>query len=144
MRASTADASASWPLEEEREYRLLFENNPNPMWVHDEETLAFLAVNEAAVQLYGYSAEQFRSMTLRDIRPAADVPILLQALDRQRGLALAPGGIWRHQKRDGTLIDVDITASAVNFQGRPARLVLARDITERREREETFREAREQ
>src|SRR5262245_55013730 len=97
---STQEFSGSWPLEEDREYRLLFESNPNPMWVHDEETLGFLAVNEAAVLLYGYSRNQFRSMTLRDIRPAVDLP-MEDALDRQRGLALAQGGIWRHQKKDG-------------------------------------------
>ena len=75
--ASTTTLHDSPPAAGE-EYRILFESNPQPMWVYDAETLAFLAVNEAAEQAYGYTREEFLSMTILDIRPAEDIPDLLK------------------------------------------------------------------
>src|ERR1051326_9574160 len=89
--------------ESEEHYRSLFENNPLPMWVYDLETLAFLAVNDAAVHHYGYSREEFLSMTIKDIRPSEDVPALLgNVLKVDRGMDEA--GVWRHRRKDGTVI----------------------------------------
>jgi PAS domain S-box-containing protein len=125
-------------LASERNYRLLFESNPNAMWVFDSETLRFLAVNEAAVRTYGYSRDEFLTMTIEDIRPAEDVP-QLHAIVRsdlpveERGLSTA--GIWRHRRKDGTLLEADITSHAHVFEGRPARVVLAIDVTARAEAE---------
>jgi two-component system cell cycle sensor histidine kinase/response regulator CckA len=124
----------------ERRYRVLFENNPQPMWVYDRESLAFLAVNDAAVQQYGYTAEEFLGMTLRDIRPAEDIPSLLEDV-RQPSAMLHRDGPWRHRKRDGTTIIVEITAHLIQFDGRKACLVLASDITERKNLEEQFHQA---
>jgi two-component system, cell cycle sensor histidine kinase and response regulator CckA len=124
----------------ENRYRLLFENNPQPMWVYDQETLAFLTVNETAVNNYGYSREEFLGMTLKDIRPAEDVAKLLEAtavpiteLNRE--------GPWRHRKKDGQIIRVEITEHPLVYEGRPGALVMATDITERLRLEEQFRQA---
>jgi PAS domain S-box-containing protein len=115
-------------------YRLLFESNPQPMWVFDQETLAFLAVNAAASRHYGYSREEFLSMTIRDIRPEADVPALLSKLATERTDECDAGG-WRHRTKDGRVIDVEIGWHPILFNGRQAQLILATDITERREAE---------
>jgi len=106
----------------------LFEHNPNPMWIYDLETLRFLAVNDAATRQYGYSRSEFLAMTLRDIRPASDVAALINQVQHAgHGLSHSKG--WKHVKRDGTSIDVTITSEEVRHGDRPARLVLATDIT---------------
>jgi len=124
--------------ERERIYRELFENNPQPMWVYAIDTLEFLAVNDAAVEHYGYSRQEFLRMTLKDIRPPGDVVALTATVDSVRG-KLAKVGAWQHRKKDSTLIDVEITRHEILFDGRAARLVLINDITEqkRMERENT-------
>ena len=126
--------------ESEERYRLLFESNPHPMWVYDLETLAFLAVNEAAVRHYGYSREEFLAMTIKDIRPPEDVPALMEIVARVGG-GLDQTGVWRHRKKDGSVIDVGITSHTLTFAGRRARVVLVNDITERRQLEEQLRQA---
>src|SRR5438128_10446985 len=89
-------------------YRLLFEKNPQPMWVFDEETLQFMAVNEAAIQHYGYSRTEFLAMTIEDIRPPEDVQALLDDVGKHsRGIDRA--GTWRHLKKSGEIIDVEVT-----------------------------------
>ena len=118
-------------LESEERYRLLFKNNPHPMWVYDLDTLAFLAVNEAAVYQYGYSREEFFSMTIKDIRPPEDVPALVDKVSKvYEGFDTAR--IWRHRKKDGSIIEVEISSHTLNFNGRRAKLILAIDVTERR------------
>ncbi len=114
----------------EEQYRLLFESNPHSIYVFDRETLAFLAVNEAAVRHYGYSREEFLTMTIKDIRLPEDVPSLLNDLANRPEKAYRISG-WRHRKKDGTIFDVEITANLIEFAGRRASLVLADDITER-------------
>ena len=118
----------------EEEYHLLFDQNPHVMFVFDEETLAFLAVSEAAIRKYGYSREEFLSMTIREIRPPEDIPALQRAM-RERPAdprAISTAGLFRHRKKDGTLIDVEVASSWIRFRGREARLVLALDVTEKR------------
>jgi len=130
----------------EEQYRILFQSNPHPMWVFDDETLSFLAVNEAAVHHYGYSQEEFLSMTVQDIRPHDEVPVLLDGLAKTSKTRDA-AGVWRHRRKDGSLIDVEITWQPLDFEGRSAKLVLASDVTERinaeaavRASEESYRE----
>lgn len=120
--------------ESEQRYRLLFDSNPHPMWVYDLDTLEFLAVNEAAVIHYGYSRDEFSTMTIRDIRLPEEVPTLMAHLAKHpSGLDLA--GTWRHRKKNGAMIDVEITSHTLEFSGRRADLVLALDVTERKQLE---------
>jgi two-component system sensor histidine kinase/response regulator len=115
----------------ETRYRLLFESNPHPMWVYDVQTLSFLEVNEAAVNHYGYSQEEFLSMTIKDIRPPEDVQALVEAVNSAPPLARYRSE-WRHRKKDGTIIDVEVSSHELDFAGRKARLVLATDVTQRK------------
>lgn len=121
--------------ESEEKYRILFENNPHPMWVFDPETLAFLAVNESAIRHYGYSREEFLSMTIKEIRPPEDIPRLLEDF-RKMSPGISRAGVWRHRKKDGTIIDVEITRDLIPFMGKQAGLTLANDVTERKKAEE--------
>ena len=122
-------AEGALRLSEER-YRLLFERNPLPMWVHDCETLAFLAVNDAAISHYGYSREEFLAMTIEDIRPAEAVSASLTQTSTAKE-PLHAAGVSKHCKKAGTIIDVEVTSHRVDFAGRDSRLVLAHDVTER-------------
>jgi PAS domain S-box-containing protein len=128
--------------ETEERYRLLFENNPQAMWVYDRESLKFLAVNHAAVAQYGYSREEFLSMTIKDIRSPESVPELLRSMSAEDGVTLA--GSWTHQKKDGTAIEVEVISHPLVFAGRNAKLVLANDVTERKRAEQALRESEEQ
>jgi PAS domain S-box-containing protein len=124
-------------LRESREqYRQLFESNPLPSWVYDVETLRILAVNDAAVRQYGYSRDEWLRMTIEDYRPREDVRRLRDFLQTIRDV---PEGIcqdsWRHQKKDGTIVDVEIAFHALTYDGRQARLALVNDITERKQME---------
>ncbi len=121
------------------DYRLLFQDNPNPMWAYDMETFAFLAVNDAAVRHYGYSKEEFLSMTIKDIRPPEDVPALVHVVEHTSD-GYQNAGVWRHRKKDGTLIDVEITSHTSMFAGRRADIVLINDVTERRKAEQAAQE----
>jgi PAS domain S-box-containing protein len=114
----------------EAQFRALFERNPLPFWVFDARTLRFLAVNEAAVRAYGYSIQQFLSMTILDIRPESDAATVLESM-RGRSPDEDVDGIWVHQRRDGSRFDVRVFSSGIEFAGRPARLVLAEDVSDR-------------
>lgn len=124
------------------DFQQLFAVNPMPMWVYDLETLGFLAVNDAAVRHYGYSREEFLNMTIRDIRPAEDVPALLESIAKgDVGTGVASSGVWRHRKKSGELIFVEITFHGFVFQGRRAELILAHDVTVQRENVLALRES---
>jgi PAS domain S-box-containing protein len=126
----------------EQRYRELFENNPYPMWVYDRATLAILAVNDAAVYFYGYSRPEFLTLTIKDLRPEAEVPELLRVVQEERPNFAAPRQ-WRHRKKDGTLFDVEVSGHNMLFEGRPARLALAINITERKKAEAALRSSEE-
>lgn len=116
--------------ESEERYRLLFDANPLPMWVFDRESLAFLAVNNAAVAHYGWSRAEFLSMRISDIRPPEELPALLEQL-QQIPEGREEVGVWRHLKKSGEEIQVEITAHTVDFALHQAVLVLSLDVTER-------------
>jgi diguanylate cyclase (GGDEF)-like protein/PAS domain S-box-containing protein len=128
----TAEKEAEGALRtSEEQFRLLFSANPYPMWVHDRETLRFLEVNDAAVAHYGYTRDEFLTMTIGDVRPAEDVARLREALVAERAsLEASPGR--QHRLKDGRLIDVEITSHLIAFRGRPATLVVAQDVTARK------------
>jgi PAS domain S-box-containing protein len=127
--------------ESEVQYRLLFESNPHAMWVYDLETKCFLAVNDAAVYHYGYSREEFLSMTIEEIRPFEDLQALSISLSNPTPLGIDHAGEWRHRKKDGTIITVEITSHQLEFAGRRAEFVLANDVTERKLAEKALRES---
>ena len=120
-----ASASAS-----DLPYQLLFDRNPLPMWVFDRKSLRFLAVNDAAVQQYGYSREEFLRMTVAQIRPGEDVPEFLTDITKLTEGIQNPGR-WRHRRKDSSLLDVEIVCDTLTFQNRDAILVAASDITDR-------------
>lgn len=120
--------------ESEKRYRLLFEYNPLCMWVYDVETLSFVDVNEAACAAYGFSRDEFLKMSIKDIRPEDDVPALLMDV-ASTDAAIDGPNIWKHRKKDGTLIDAEIISHEIVINDRRSRLVLATDVTERKRAE---------
>ena len=121
----------------------LFRLHPQPMWVYDPQTLAFIAVNDAAVQAYGWTREEFLSMTLRDIRPPEDIPALESAVRRKRSQTTRSER-WRHLRRDGSLMIVEVTTIDLEWRGRPGRLTTTLDVTEQVRAQEEVRESEEQ
>jgi PAS domain S-box-containing protein len=139
----TEQAQAQKALEDsEARYRMLFDVHPHPMWVVDSKTLKFLAVNEAAIKHYGYSREEFLSMTADQIRPAEDVSLLLEAFEDQS--RTYKQRTWRHRKKSGELIDVEIASFYLQFDGHSARLGVVTDITERLKAEKRAQKIEEQ
>ncbi|MBV9214696.1 MAG: EAL domain-containing protein [Acidobacteria bacterium] len=122
-------------LESEARYRLLFDRNPCPMWVHDAETLKFLAVNDAAVALYGFTRKEFTELSITDIRPGEEVKDLMDFIAAS-GTEAEVSRHARHMKKDGTVFDVEISALAISFEGRDARLGIVTDVTDRKRAEE--------
>lgn len=115
----------------EERYRLLFESTPQPIWVYNEDTFFFLAVNEAATRTYGYSRDEFLSMTIDDIRATEDIPTLMisNAADPNDLVISSP---WRHRTRTGQTIYVEMSSHPVVFDGKNSRLVIVNDVTERK------------
>jgi len=132
-------------LESEHQYRLIFDHNPVPMWVFDHETLAFLEVNDAAVQQYGYKREEFLRMTLKDIRGSDETLALREYLAQlaaaEHPARLAVAGVWEHRRRDGSVIDVEVKWSPIRFKGRAASLTMANDITVQKRLEDQLRQS---
>lgn len=122
----------------QEDFRALFARHPHPMWVYDIPTLRFLEVNEAALAQYGYSREEFLSMTILQIRPRQDVARLAINLAAPRE-ELEVTGPWRHQTKSGVLIDVEIASHRLVFDGRDCVLVMAQDVSERHRLEHELR-----
>ncbi|HYL99714.1 MAG TPA: PAS domain S-box protein, partial [Blastocatellia bacterium] len=139
---TTRQSAEAALLSSEEQYRLLFQANPMPMWVFDLDTLAFLAVNEAARMQYGYTEEEFLAMTISDIRPAEDVAHLVRVVAASSG-SLIRGHTVRHRTKDGRTIRVEVSSNDIPFQGRRARLVSASDVTERERAIAALRESEE-
>jgi two-component system cell cycle sensor histidine kinase/response regulator CckA len=123
-----------------RDWRALFEANPNAMWVHDCETLRFLAVNETACRQYGWSRQEFLAMSVTDLGAAED-ETQRQASVTAGGEGFTPPELVRHMHQDGTTLDIEVSAHALVFEDRPAQLVLAHDVSQRRRLEETLARA---
>lgn len=119
-------------VSELRQYKLqfegLFSESTIPMWFYDKKSLKFLAVNRAAEKHYGFSEKEFLKMTIRDMRPPEEIPNLLKQVSRKRK-GLEVSGPWKHLKKDGSLMYVEIASRDQKFAGRDARLVAVHDIT---------------
>jgi len=124
--------------ESESRYRRLFEDNPMPMMIFEPDTLRFLAVNEAAEIHYGWTRHEFLSMTIKDIRPPEDVQAAVDYI-HEMDQGLDKVGVWKHQKKDGSIIHVDITSHSLTYRGKSAQLALCHDVTERIMGEEEIR-----
>ncbi|HYC84626.1 MAG TPA: PAS domain S-box protein, partial [Chryseosolibacter sp.] len=124
--------------ESESKYRQLFERNPIPLMIFELEGFRFIDVNEAAVIHYGYSREEFLRMTAVDIRPAEEKERFIN-LDRNTGSGMRRTGVWKHIKKDGSVIYSEVTAYNVVCEGKPARLSLAVDVTEKIKVEQALR-----
>jgi two-component system, cell cycle sensor histidine kinase and response regulator CckA len=128
--------------EGEQRYRAVFEHHPLAMLVWDAETKRFLAVNDAAVAQYGYTRDELLELTIWDIRPKEEIPHVRAIIERlPPGRHVFPG--LRHRRKDGRAFVVDVVAHDVVWDGRPARLLLAVDATERARSEAALRESEE-
>lgn len=126
-------------LEENAErYKKLFDENPLPMWIYELETLKFLDVNQAAIEKYGYSKDEFLAMTLLDIRPEEEHERLRNDVKFYKN-EVQVSSPWKHKLKDGTIIFVEIKSQAINIQGKTSRLVLINDITARIKAEQQLR-----
>jgi len=118
----------------EEEYRQLFESNPNPLWIYDNQTLRIVKINNAAIEKYQYSKKRFLKMTIEDIRPAEERKRLTK-IRREQKDDLQLSGEWKHQKANGEIIEVSIIAYPVLFNNQHCSLVIVTDITELLEKE---------
>lgn len=132
------DLDARLKLQAEQ-YRLLFETNPNPMWVYDTKGLQILAVNKAAISQYGYSREEFLYLTITDLRPVSEVPALMKAMTAPRNEAHFSGQ-FHHVKKDGSPMVVEVYSGPIVWDGTRARIVTSIDVTEQKSAEERLRE----
>ena len=117
--------------ESEERYRSLFLNIPDPAWVYDTDTHKFLDVNDAAITSYGYTRDEFLSMSIFEIRPAEDIPEFLEKLKHKSDDSHQVVNV-RHLHKNGNIVEVEVTASDVLYNNRIARIVQARDITEKK------------
>ena len=121
------------------DFRFLFMKNPLPMFIFDLETYDFMDVNEAAVRHYGYSRDEFLSMNAKDIRPPDEIPRMLDYLKRISN-AFQGAGEWRHLRKDGQVIDMEMTSLTFTYNGRHAVLGIGRDVTDQKKAREVLLE----
>jgi PAS domain S-box-containing protein len=139
------EISADIYKDAEQNFKFLFDYNPVAAWIFDLTTLYFLKVNKAAIDIYGYTEEEFLSMKLTAIRPEEDTPLVEQDLKEIReGKPGLHERTWRHKKKNGELIYVETKGNNFSYQGKEARLVLINDITERIKTEEDLIKSNEQ
>ncbi len=123
----------------EARFRLLFDRVPAPLFVYDRDTLRYLAVNDAAVAAYGYTRAEFLGMAVTDVRPPEDLESLLATVNRDE--TFTRRGVWRHRRKDGTVMEVDVAVHGTTLGGRPADIVLAQDVSASRKLEAHLRHA---
>jgi PAS domain S-box-containing protein len=126
----------------EKKYRQLFDGNPIPLFIFELSSFRFMDVNEAAIREYGYTKEEFLSMTAVDIRPRDERQRFLE-FDRSNNRELQNTGLWKHLKKDGSVIFCEVTAYNIIYEDKAARLALAIDVTEKIRAEKSLRESEE-
>jgi len=130
-------------MESSEKYRLLFESSPLPMWFSSLPELKIIDVNEAAIKLYGYSREEFTSLNLKDLRPPEDINKFLSSVEKKIE-GTNSRGIWRHFKKNGEIIDVEVFTHDIELNGSNRRLILINDVTEKLKAEEELHQVNEQ
>ena len=120
----------------EKKYKHLFENNPSVMVLYDFETLKIIDCNKEALELYGYTKEELLNLSIRDVRPAEDVDLINKATKNENSYGQIHKAIYRHQKKSGEIIHVDVTGHLIDYEGRRCSLVLINDITENKKAEQ--------
>lgn len=125
----------------EDQFRRLFESNPHPMWVFESGSLLFLAVNGAAIETYGYSLEEFMRMTMRDILIPDELPDFLTGIGGVKSPPLT-SDTWKHRKKNGEVIDMEMASNEILFNNRKAYFVVATDVTVRKQSEDLLKETR--
>ncbi len=128
--------------ESAEQYKILFDGNPNPMFVIETTSMSFLDVNDAAVKQYGYSLEEFLNMSIKEIRPEEDVPKLIKMIEELDEKFNQVKG-FRHKKKNGEIIYVDITSSSIDYKNKKAQVAVIYDITDRVIAEQALRESEE-
>jgi two-component system cell cycle sensor histidine kinase/response regulator CckA len=124
----------------ESRYRALFDENPMPMWAYDARTLKIVTANQAAAEQYGFTTSELVSMTLTDVQAPEEADKVWEAV-KATPLGRQYVGTWKHRRKDGRLLDVDVHLNDVEFEGHPLRLAVLHDVTEQRRLEEQFRQA---
>lgn len=128
--ATEINKSKTALIESEKLYHYLFDNNPVPIAIWDFETKQFIDCNQAAADKYGYTKEEFLQLTIRDIRPAEDVPLIEEATRSEQIYGQSHQHIWRHLKKNGELMYMDVRGEIINYNGRRASIAIAQDVTE--------------
>jgi PAS domain S-box-containing protein len=113
------------------------------MMVFDIHTMEILAVNFAAVKVYGYTKDEFLTMTILDVQPAENVNSFMNYFKGVQN-QFQQFGIWRHKKKNGSFMDVEIISHEIKFDGRLSRIVLSNDVTEKKKAEDDLKDSREQ
>jgi PAS domain S-box-containing protein len=113
--------------ESEKQYRSYFESHPSPMWIYNKRTLNYTAVNNAAISKYGYTLDEFKGMTILDIRPKSDVSKVYTAV-KELPEGYRDSGVWTHRKKDGTLMQVHITSHIITSLKEPHVMVMATEV----------------
>jgi PAS domain S-box-containing protein len=140
---SALKASTLILQESEEKYKLLFSKNPMPMWVYNAKTFEFLAVNEAALKHYGYEREEFLQLKVTEIRPSDELDRFLQS-NMIRDGNIRNAGVWKHRKKNGDLIEVEVLAQRIVYEGNDALLVLIHDVTDKLKNEQALLKSYEQ
>lgn len=115
----------------ETRYRKLFENNPSPMFIWDFKTLQIIDCNEEALSLYGYSKEELLSLTIKDIRPEEDIPLIEELTKSEESFGRVHKKVWRHKKKNGDIVFVYIVGHLFENNGRKVSLVSLNDVTKK-------------
>lgn len=123
--------------EKEKNFQMFFLCNPNPMLIYDLESLKILEANQSLIISYGYSKQELLSMTIFDIRPKEDIPKLIANLKKERG-EFELSGEWRHLKKNGEIIDVEIVSHTIRLAEKNSVLVTAKDISAKKKYVETL------
>ena len=120
----------------EEQYKSLFYNNPDPLWIYDINTLRFVAVNNAAIEKYGYSRREFRQMTIKDIRPEKDYQKLQESIASMKSMGFRITDYWQHIKKNGDIILVSIRSHRIKFNNQDCAMVMPVDVTDKLKQEE--------